>query len=217
MPTVLNIYNFNSTVTDEFVLSELRSFQVRLAQAIGHEPSLRFDLAVPGSDVFKVVLDIVDFCYESKLDEGIAYLDGSVLMSVAIQMTREKTIPRALDELVADDKTWSHPIFNSYQRNVKSDLLDNMVIFVPEGCQLENAYGDAVGPASGRSGFCLISNPHPRVIWHEVTHLFGVDDHYGNNVPCSDPMNCLMGSDATASTGFLCADALNEFNLEMIV
>ena len=50
---------------------------------------------------------------------------------------------------------------------------------------------------------------HEKNIWHEVAHLLGAEDHYGDGMNrCKNPDRCIMTYGKTE--GVLCEEALAE-------
>lgn len=77
-------------------------------------------------------------------------------------------------------------------------------IFLGEKVSMRHQWGDAQG-----TWLTVIGCMHEKNIWHEVAHLLGAKDNYGDGMNrCKNPDRCIMTYGKTE--GVLCEEALAE-------
>lgn len=65
-------------------------------------------------------------------------------------------------------------------------------VFIGEQLKTKNPWGDEIGYIA------VIKKVKEKVIWHEIAHLLGAEEHYNDDAThttseiCSDPSNCIM-------------------------
>lgn len=87
-------------------------------------------------------------------------------------------------------------------------------IFIGEQLNIQNEWGEA------NNWIAVITNLEEKVIWHEIAHLLGANDHYSPETLatsdiCSNPLHCIMTFGIL--TGELCSESLREIRKYMSV
>lgn len=87
-------------------------------------------------------------------------------------------------------------------------------IFIGEQLNIQNEWGEA------NNWIAVIKELKEKVIWHEIAHLLGANDHYHTETHatldiCSNPSHCIMTFGM--QNGELCSESLQEIRNEMSV
>ena len=102
----------------------------------------------------------------------------------------------AIDSVIAD----------FLKSNAVNDARNYRFVFVGEelNTQIQNEWGESIP-----NWIAVITYIAKKNIWHEVAHLLGAEDHYGDGMNrCKNPDRCIMTYGKTE--GVLCEEALAE-------
>jgi len=89
------------------------------------------------------------------------------------------------------------------ETNMISGVRDYRHVFIGENIKTKNDWGESDGY------FAVITYVQEKNIWHEVAHLLGAEDHYGDGLNrCKNPDRCIMTYGNTE--GGLCEATLAE-------
>lgn len=108
-------------------------------------------------------------------------------------------------------------------KNKISESLRFKTLICVEGENLSiNENADAHGYAEGNGRYAVLVKSYKNIIWHEVAHLFGADDHYIENdvckmkEKCANKELCVMQYDPRDKPCSFCSTAIMEMRTACI-
>lgn len=105
--------------------------------------------------------------------------------------------------------------------DISQSLKIKTLICLEKGLRFKNQSG-AHGLSEFNGRYAVLLKVYKNIVWHEVAHLFGADDHYIENdtakmkKQCSAKKKCVMQYDPSEKPCCFCSTAIEEIRSNMI-